>query len=870
MDTASQSNGHCLIAGAIVALLVIAFAGWVATPVSAQGPDPTPTSTPPPNPITQIFQYVIQFPTDSLRDALTQAIQAILTQSIAPLEQVFSASLARWVTASPGIITPGGGIANGVDVMTPAWNLTSRIAILLWPLTLAITAAIAAKNVVAAETWGIGDLKQALGTWLIAVIASASSLYWMDLANRFTNATTSAILNLSFTGAAGFDPNLLTTILLGSAVTVLAITGLGLIIAIIVLIMGISILAALIFQFLARFAVLYVLVALAPIVIVLGILPPLRWFTYTWLRGFVLVEVIGPINALLLKLVMVLGLRGLSNDPVAAFVDFMAAAGVLSALLTVDYTIIKFVFGTITEVAQRAVGTVASVATIALAAVGGIATAGAVGGAGTGLAGSAGAASAGGSGGLGSLLSQPKALGAGLETAGSVLARSGGSGRGFGAAMWGVGSALRQRGNNANRPSSSQGGRGASNPPTSPQGSNGQGNPPASPHGGNPQTNPPSAPLGTLSNPASPTRPSAASTSPTQPSGASVLSSAAPSRISPNAAGSTPTASAAPLTAAQTRQDEVPAAPVSSKPSAETGAGIEPGAASTSKSPTGSPASDRLGPGGGESISELAMNGERQPAGVEAQPNLSTTDAGLPIEPEAASAIDLLDAPLAGRVHDLAGQYRGNAAQQIALSQGAVAALSALESHHSVQPQALAASWDQAMGPVSAAAQEGLPIETMAADAGYRGDVTQFLGARIEGALLAAQASTTPSSAQPASAQPLFPRAETPTVLPWHPQLAPHDFEVGQQMATMLAAPPQDAATFARIYHALRSPEGGGGWSAGSSFRQAGQEAVAAAPSERFAILEARMSAFEIQHQVPPGALRSWRLYLARRHVKKE
>ncbi len=118
------------------------------------------------------------------------------------------------------------------------------------------------------------------------------------------------------------------------------------------------------------------------IVLILGVIPPWCWFTYTWLRGFVLALAIGPVNALLLKLVMALGVRGISNDPIATFVNFMAAAGVLSALLAVNYTLIRFVFGAMKQVVQRAVGTVTAVGTLALAAVGGAAAAGAMGAAG--------------------------------------------------------------------------------------------------------------------------------------------------------------------------------------------------------------------------------------------------------------------------------------------------------------------------------------------------------------------------------------------------------------------------------------------------------------------------------------------------------
>ncbi len=83
-----------------------------------------------------------------------------------------------------------------------------------------------AKDAVAAASWGMGDLKEALGGWLIAVVASGTSLYWMDLSNRFTNATTMAILDMSFTGEADFQPNALTTLVFGTAGVVLTMVAL--------------------------------------------------------------------------------------------------------------------------------------------------------------------------------------------------------------------------------------------------------------------------------------------------------------------------------------------------------------------------------------------------------------------------------------------------------------------------------------------------------------------------------------------------------------------------------------------------------------------------------------------------------------------
>lgn len=205
--------------------------------------------------------------------------------------------------------------------------------------------------------------------------------------------------------------------------------------------------------------------------------------------------------------------------------------------------------------------------------------------------------------------------------------------------------------------------------------------------------------------------------------------------------------------------------------------------------------------------------------------------------------------------------YSGSPAQQITATQGAVAALSALESHHNIEPQELAASWDQTMGPILTSAREGLHLETMANDSGYRGDITQFIGARVESGLLAAR---------PSPHAPLFPRVEMPQAFPWHPQLSPHDIEVGQQVATLLAAPSQDAQQFAHIYHAIRSPENGGGWNAGIGFRNAAREVTNVEPVNRLGALDARLHSLEQRGTVSSDALRPWRVHLSRKQVQKE
>ena len=823
----------------------------------------TPTPAPAPNPITQIINQIIQFPFESLSDALQNAAKSILNGTVTPLETFFSASVARWLTSNPGIITPGGGIANGEDVMGPAWRLMVKVAVLLWPLTLAILAAIAAKDAVAAASWGVGDLKETLGGWLIAVIGSATSLYWMDLANRFTNATTLTILNMSFTGEAGFQPNALTAIVFGTAALLLGWVAMpaALVIVVFVILMGLAVLSSLIFQFLARFVILYLLVALAPVVIILGVLPPLGWFRAMWLRGFVMVEAIGPINALLLKLVMVLAVRGTSNDPITAFVNFIGAIGVLSILLTVDGVIIKGVFGAADEVMQKAVGTVQALGTLALAGVtamaggsieagalaaGGAAATGGIGGGGAGGAGgatapissatAAGAKQGAGVGGPASAARRAFDPGAALRGAGDVLYRQPGMLGGLGAAMrsvggtlersdrerqaesrWQAGQAERQtsREEQQTRWEASQAQGQARRDEQSARWSN-QSKPGSTkstgPNGGDAPTAPPTSPITGGPNQGGPT---------TSPGGATPNSTSAP----------------APATLNTGDGNRIPNAPIVPNNLGDMG----PIAAVTAPPTTSTPGAAALPPAQMPSVSPMGA------------PLASSAPRGNALVPEAAGAVNMLPPTLSERAGAFASLYP-DSRDQVVAARSAVDAFNQLNSRgqgfSDVGWQGNA--WDRSMPPVIASARQGLPLETMAQDAGFSGNVAGFLTQRMQ------------ENREPTLQLPSQPAA-------WHSQLAPHDWETGTAISNALGNQVTQGAA-ARIYHEVRSPETGGGWSAGTQFVQTVQEFFHqgfAAPSggglgqqpptDPIAALGARLAEMETRGVVSARSMTLWR-----------
>lgn len=394
---------------AIALVIALALAGLVLQPAFADGvalrhshaadlarppqQDPTPTPPPPPNPIIQNIFNSIQFPFDSLVEALQNAIQTLLRSALEPIQTMFEGVLSLWLQ-NPGILSSGNAALPGWDMIRDAWQFMYSIGVAFWPLTLAVIAAIAAKDAVAASTWGLGDLKQALGTWLVAVILCATSLWWMDLANQLANAITSYIL-YNFAGPQFFPGSFMVIFSTVLPALFLAFPLAGIIIIIFLLILAITIFVGLTFAIIARLVLVYLLVALGPIAIILGVLPPLRFVTHLWTRGFLLVLALGPVNALLLKLAFNVAQYAASAPVVQGAAAFIGVFGLLSVLITINFAVVKGVFGAVIAVAQQTMAAVKTVGQMVVA--GALLVSGA--GSGAALGGAAGASAAGGAGG---------------------------------------------------------------------------------------------------------------------------------------------------------------------------------------------------------------------------------------------------------------------------------------------------------------------------------------------------------------------------------------------------------------------------------------------------------------------------------------
>jgi hypothetical protein len=438
---------------------------------------------PPTDPVGSIIQQItnIIFPYPDLQKSFEATFTGWIKDATHPLQSVYESALGVLVGANPGILTPAPG--NGLDwingtsstVFKDIWNATIVLAVALWPLTLAVIAVIAAKDAVAAANWGLGDVKTVLGQWFFATILSATSIYWIDGINTVSNYVIQQIQTMALvntTSASDQIAHALVDLTFGVATTVIVgASGIGtfaaVFMALFIIILGITVLTALLFQALARYVILVIVVALAPIVLILGVLPPLKWVEDMWLKALVMVMILGPVNMLCLRFaVFIGGAVPAANGPIPAFTQMMAMLGIVSVLITLDGAVTNQVFGAVQEVFNKAAGTMMAVTALATAALGAGfvgAAGGAVGGAAGGAAGGAeaggaagGAATTGagassatsaGAGAARSALNTGGSLkpsfnyGAAMRAAGRVMSRAGGPLAPMGTAMEAVGGA---------------------------------------------------------------------------------------------------------------------------------------------------------------------------------------------------------------------------------------------------------------------------------------------------------------------------------------------------------------------------------------------------------------------------------------------
>jgi hypothetical protein len=302
----------------------------------------------------------------------------------------------------------------------PAWRAFRNISVVLWPLTLGLIVVAAARGGVGGNAVGFADLKEGLIEWASAAVLTVASAYLIGLGMRLSRGISTLIMGqvwgtVSARTLVGvfFNTGL-------AAVLIEVVPGAAIFFILFMLILGFSLCTALIFAYVARYAALFILVSISPLVITLGVVRELRWLFWMWLKGITLMLLLGPANALLLKLAHVAAVSGLGeiSSLFGGMVKLLAAGAVLSVLLTIDYAVVKGIFGAIGEIASKAKAATLQVVAGIVALAGVVLSGGLAGlGIGAAAAGGAGAVAAGGA-----------AAGAGGGGAAATAAAAGGEG----------------------------------------------------------------------------------------------------------------------------------------------------------------------------------------------------------------------------------------------------------------------------------------------------------------------------------------------------------------------------------------------------------------------------------------------------------
>ena len=267
----------------------------------------------------------------------------------------------------------GLGVTNGATAVSahPAWKVMFTISMLLLPATLALTALSVIRSG-AASVLGYADLKEALLHWFISAGVAAASFYLISQAHKLSLATGQAILSGNFEAAR------LTYAMFGVAFlqagTLFFSTLIGqLFFTLFIFFFALTFLLSLLLALASFTALIYILTALAPVVIVLGTLPPLRWLHFMWSKALVVTFMLPAINALLLRGATTM----LSNTQVGAsdgfseyLVGMFITGGLLSMLIAINYKVGEFVFGALMEVSRKASGSTKAIAGMVMGAAG--------------------------------------------------------------------------------------------------------------------------------------------------------------------------------------------------------------------------------------------------------------------------------------------------------------------------------------------------------------------------------------------------------------------------------------------------------------------------------------------------------------------
>jgi len=323
--------------------------------------------------IVSIFKIFFDFAT--LKDAIINSLGAMFTEGLGSLAGTNSAPMLALGSELSQIFFQTERLR---ELRHTVWGQMYKVALAMLPLTFILTIAAAMKDGLYSVT-GYSNTGEAVIDFVYSLALATTSYWLMDQTILLTHAMTLAIaeaMEVSITG----------NILAGAVIKSISFAGVSpviiLFVAIFAFLFVLTYIFSIVLAFLAREVVLIAVVALAPLLIILGAARPLRWLQALWVKAFVVFLLLLPVNVLVIAISV--KLQVLAADISSGFggtlLSILLMVGMGSVLMGLNITVGKIVYGVAIEVAQKAGSAVASAVGIA-AGVAGAAALPALGGA---------------------------------------------------------------------------------------------------------------------------------------------------------------------------------------------------------------------------------------------------------------------------------------------------------------------------------------------------------------------------------------------------------------------------------------------------------------------------------------------------------
>lgn len=315
----------------------------------------------------------ILFPYETLGASIRAALIDIVMEAFREVVAQVTDGINQLVDTILGVNDFTQGIR---DTRRDVWRVGIVIAGILMPLSF-MTSVVAALKDGTSSVTGYASAREALLNWVIAAGAAVSSYFILSKGIELSAAAMRAIFEgLLGTLAENFS---LGDFIVGSLVETagyMLTPGIAqLFLAIFGMLLAVGLVISIGLALLAREVILILSVGIAPVMLILGSIGPLRWLYGLWMKVMTVALLLGPTNAFLLGAGAILALHAHQSvvsigGLVGRIVGYLVALGILSVLIGLNTLIGKMVYGAVIEIAEKAWGGVMAIVNLAGIALG--------------------------------------------------------------------------------------------------------------------------------------------------------------------------------------------------------------------------------------------------------------------------------------------------------------------------------------------------------------------------------------------------------------------------------------------------------------------------------------------------------------------